>query len=218
MNTKEENIAALKDIRHIMERSGRFISLSGWSGISAGCSALVGAWLASARLKVYYVSEYLQPTACPACLKKDLIVIATGVFIVALITAVFFTYLKSRKDGSPIWGRAAQRLLWNTLLPMVAGGFLIWRMMALKFYDLIPAVSLIFYGLALINGSKYTMGEVRYLGYAQLLIGIIGLWTVRSGLYLWALGFGILHIIYGVAMWWKHDRPRDQKQISVSDV
>jgi hypothetical protein len=78
--------------------------------------------------------------------------------------------------------------------------------MELKQYDLIPAASLIFYGLALINGSKYTLGEVRYLGFAQLITGFIALWFVGSGLYFWAFGFGILHIIYGVAMWWKYER------------
>ncbi len=89
---------------------------------------------------------------------------------------------------------------------MIAGGFILWRMTDLKQYDLVAATSLIFYGLALLNGSKYTMGEVRYLGYAQIITGIIGLWLVRSGIYIWAFGFGILHIIYGIAMWWKYDR------------
>lgn len=190
----------------MMERSGRFISLSGWSGITAGACALIGAWLANQRIRLYYSEEYTLQPGCPSCLKNDLILIAAGVFLGAFISATLFTFIKSRKEGVAIWGNAARRLLWNTLLPMIAGGFLIWRMMELKHYELIAPSSLIFYGLALINGSKYTMGEVRYLGYAQIITGLFCLWSARAGLECWAFGFGILHIFYGVAMWWKYDR------------
>ncbi|MBC8032942.1 MAG: hypothetical protein H7Y03_02270 [Chitinophagaceae bacterium] len=206
MNTTEQNLEALRDIRSMMERSSRFISLSGWSGISAGTCALIGAWFAIKRINSYYGNEYDYSTACPSCLKNDLITIATFVFIGAFITATLFTFLKSRKEGVAIWGSAARRLLWNTLLPMLTGGFLLWRMMELKEYQLIAPGCLIFYGLALVNGSKYSIGEVRYLGYAEILTGIVALWTVRSGIYYWAFGFGILHIVYGVAMWWKYER------------
>lgn len=205
MNTAE-NLEALKDIRKMMERSGRFISLSGWSGIAAGSSALIGAWLAYQRIGDYYSVDYSSGSYCPSCLKNDLILIAAGVFIVAFATATFFTFLKSKREGVAIWGNAARRLLWNTLLPMAAGGVMLWRMMELKQYELIAPGSLIFYGLALINGSKYTMGEVRYLGYAEILTGIVALWTISGGLFSWAFGFGVLHIVYGVAMWWKYDR------------
>ena len=103
-------------------------------------------------------------------------------------------------------GRAARRLLWNTLLPMIVGGILILKMLELKYYDVIAPATLIFYGIALVNGSKYTMGEVRYLGYGQLITGVLSLLIVSRGLYAWAFGFGVLHIIYGVAMWWKYER------------
>lgn len=196
-----------------MERSSRFISLSGWSGISAGICALIGAWVANGRLKDYYLNEYPSADKCPSCLKEDLIMIAAVVFIAAFTSAILFTVAKSRKENVAIWGSAARTLFWNTLLPMVAGGFLLWRMMDLKQYELIVPASLIFYGLALVNGSKYTMGEVRYLGYAEILTGVIGLWTTRSELYLWAFGFGILHIIYGIAMWWKHDRKQIEESL-----
>ncbi|HLO82988.1 MAG TPA: hypothetical protein VK166_18625 [Chitinophagaceae bacterium] len=205
MSTSQQNLEALQDIRKIMDRSSRFISLSGFSGIAAGICAIAGAWFANQKITAYY-NNYSSAESCPSCLKSDLITIAAIVFVVAFTSAVGLTLVKSRKDGVAIWGTVAKRLLWNTIIPMIAGGFLIWRMMDLKQYDLIPAASLIFYGLALVNGSKYTLGEVRYLGFAQLITGIIGLWFVGSGLYFWAFGFGILHIVYGVAMWWKYER------------
>lgn len=96
--------------------------------------------------------------------------------------------------------------MWNTILPMIIGGFMIWRMMELKQFELVAPASLIFYGLGLVNGSKFTIGEVRFLGYAILATGIFNLWLINYGLECWAFGFGFLHIIYGFAMWWKYER------------
>jgi len=206
MNSKEQNLATLNEIRTMMDRSSRFISLSGWSGIVAGISALIGAWLAKQKINTYYEGSYGKPDACPSCLRNDLLLIAVIVFITAFTSAIFFTYLKSRKDGIAIWGKAAKRLMWNTLLPMVAGGVLIWRMMELKQFELVAPASLIFYGLALVNGSKYTVGEVRFLGYAIIATGIFNLWAIGYGLECWAFGFGVLHIIYGFTMWLKYEK------------
>jgi hypothetical protein len=190
----------------MMERSSRFFSLSGWSGIAAGVCALAGAWIANKHIMSYYREELTTHSACSACLKKELFIIGSCLFIAAFIAATLFTFLKSKKEGVAIWGNAAKRLLWNTLLPMAAGGFLLLRMIQLKQYELIAPGSLIFYGIALVGGSKYTMGEVRWLGYAEILLGILNLWILHSGLIFWALGFGVLHIIYGALMWWKYDR------------
>lgn len=203
--TSQSNLDAIRDIRKIMERSSRFISLSGWSGISAGLCALIGSFVANKRINEYY-ENYSTQTSCASCLLKDLITIAAAIFITALVTAFLFTWLKSKKDGVAIWGSAARRLLWNTLLPMVIGGILIWKMLDLGYYELIVPSTLIFYGLALVNGSKYTMGEVRFLGYSEIAIGVLSLFIFPRGLYAWAFGFGVMHIIYGISMWWKYDR------------
>ncbi|HSF44679.1 MAG TPA: hypothetical protein VLA58_01670 [Chitinophagaceae bacterium] len=198
MSTSQQNLEALQDIRKMMDRSSRFISLSGWSGIVAGAFALGGVWFADRKLSASYDE--------PAVLHSDLMTIAAVVFTGAFLSAILLTYLKSRKQGVAFWGNTAKRLIWNTLVPMIAGGLLIWRMIETQQYELVPAASLIFYGLALVNGSKFTLGEVRYLGYAELVTGIIALWFPASALYFWAFGFGILHIIYGIAMWWKYER------------
>jgi hypothetical protein len=203
--TTQSNLEAIKDIKKIMERSSRFISLSGWSGVGAGICALVGAWVANNR-----IAEYTNGTGassgCVECLKNELMVIAALVFVGALAAAFIFTYARTKKDGVAIWGSAPRRLLWNTLFPMLVGGILIWKMIDLGYYDLVVPATLIFYGLALLNGSKYTMGEVRYLGYAEIVTGVVSLLVLSGGLYVWAFGFGVLHIIYGVAMWWNERR------------
>lgn len=188
-----------------MERSSRFISLSGLSGIAVGICALAGAAVAWYRIRFYY-KELLSGKSCAACLENDLIVIAAIVFAVAFVTAALFTWFKTKKEGVAFWGSSAKRLLWNTMIPMLAGGFVVLKMIQLEQYSLLIPASLIFYGLALVNGSKYTIGEVRYLGYAEIVAGILSLWLPQQGLVYWAIGFGILHIFYGIGMWWKYER------------
>jgi hypothetical protein len=206
MSTQVSGLDTLQDIRKMMEKSSRFISLSGWSGIAAGSSALAGAWLALERIRLYYDNEYGTSSRCIDCLKADLIKIAAGIFIAALVGAFIFTFIRSKKEGVAIWGNCARRLLWNTLLPMLAGGIFVLRLIQHQQYDLIASSSLIFYGLALVNGSRYTLGEIMYLGYAEIITGLVCLWLPRYGIYCWAFGFGFLHIVYGVAMWWKYER------------
>jgi hypothetical protein len=216
MDSQHPPLQTIQDIKRMMERSSRFISLSGWSGISAGICALGGAYAAYQRLEVFHNAaggsvEYGGPVDTRSydllkLLKNDLIWIAVITFAAAFISAFLFTWLRSRKNGTPIWDRTVQRLAWNTILPMVAGAVFLFRGMELDQYNLVAPGCLIFYGLALVNASKYTLGEIRYLGYGQLVLGIINLWMLNDGLYFWAAGFGVLHIVYGALMWWKYER------------
>lgn len=214
MQSVRPPLETLQDIKRMMERSSRFISLSGWSGISAGICALVGAWVAVKKIEqfkkehtTYYDKSGLHLSGLKLeLLIPQLITVAAIVFIAALISAFVFTYIRSRKAGTGIWSNAAMRLMWNTMIPMAVGGFVIIRMLELKYYLMVAPSCLIFYGLALVNGSKYTLGEVKYLGYGQIILGIVNLWILGYGLIFWAAGFGVLHIIYGTLMWWKYER------------
>lgn len=215
MNTANQPLQTLEHIKNIMERSNRFISLSGWSGISAGVCALTGAWLADKKIAAFKQTNntlYTDKTGMHfsgdgiEVLMRQLITIAAVVFVAALVSAFLFTYLRSKKSGIRIWGSSAMRLMWNTVIPMAAGGVVIIRMLDIGYYLLIAPCCLIFYGLALVNGSKYTLGEVKYLGYGQIILGLLNLWLLEYGLVLWSVGFGVLHIIYGALMWWKYER------------
>ena len=204
-----KNLEALKEIQHMMAKSSRFISLSGLSGIAAGICALIGAYFAHTSISGYF-NDYLATTRQPYELRNRLLLIALLVFVTALVSAFLFTFRKSQKDNIPIWGTTSMRLLWNTFLPMMIGGFLILKLMKQDNYHLVAPACLLFYGLGLINGSKYTLSEVRYLGYAQLVIGLFNLWFPFYGLYFWALGFGVLHIVYGFVMWNKYERIKEE--------
>jgi hypothetical protein len=214
MNTQNQSLQDLHHIKQMMERSSKFISLSGLSGISAGLCALIGAYFAYSKLSLYnhehtllynkQQGRYISRDSLNL-LRTDLLTIALLTFIAALATSFLFTYLRSKKNATPLWGSTTFRLFWNIIIPLAAGGLFLLRSMQLEQYGLIAPGCLIFYGLALVNASKYTLGEVRYLGYGQILLGIISLWMIGYGLYFWAAGFGVLHIVYGLLMWFKYE-------------
>ena len=214
MNEQEQSLEDLQHIKKMMERSSRFISLSGLSGISAGLCALIGALVA--KPYVYGQKDPIinETAVIILTMAKDyrivfytyLFWIAVATFITAFVTAFFFTYLKSKREGTPIWSNTSKRLMINVSIPIVVGGLFLFRMIQFETFGLIAPGCLIFYGLGLVNASKYTLVEIRYLGYIQIVLGLINLWFVGYGLYFWALGFGVMHIIYGVYMWWKYER------------
>lgn len=214
MDIQQRPLEELQHIKKMMERSSRFISLSGLSGIAAGVCALVGAWFAnkvimdsggpSAYRAVF--TRTIEVESLKDFMGHRLFQIAVFTFIAAFVLAFLFTWLRSKKNNIPMWGSTAQRLLINVAVPMAAGGVYLFRQMQFGNYGLIAPGCLIFYGLALVNASKYTLGEVRYLGYCQLLLGIINCWFVGYGIYFWAIGFGLLHIVYGVLMWYRYER------------
>ncbi len=201
----EQPLEALKDIKRMMERSSRFISLSGLSGVAAGICALIGAWLAREEIAAFRANEGRYAQDSVLILEQNLIIIAAGVFIAALVTAFIFTYRRARKNAASIWDVTARRLMLNTLIPMAAGGIFIMGMMYHGTTLFVSAACLVFYGLALVNGSGYTLGEIRYLGYLEIILGLMNLWLPGYSLMFWTIGFGVLHIVYGVIMWMKYD-------------
>jgi hypothetical protein len=205
------SLDTLKDIRSIMERSSKFISLSGWSGISAGVCALVGAWFAHAEIVRYYNYGYHNNSVQVLGMRLwqidfHLLQIALFTLLAAGISSFLFTFRKAKKNNLSVWDSAAKRLMWNVCVPLAVGGVFVFRLMQLGDYGMIAPACLIFYGLALVNASKYTLGEVRYLGYGMLVLGLINCWFIGYGLYFWAIGFGILHIAYGIGMWLKYEK------------
>ena len=211
MNTETKPQDTLRDIKQMMESSSRFISLSGLSGIAAGLCALVGAYFAHKILftqsfgRSVYNADY---TSVSSFLNDALFQIALITFIAALLTAFTFTYIRSKKTRTPIWGSTAKRLMFNVCLPMVVGGIFIISIIQNGCYGLVAPGCLLFYGLALVNGSKFTLGEIKYLGYVQIILGLINLYFIGYGIYFWAIGFGIMHILYGIIMWFKYERAK----------
>lgn len=205
----QEPAQTLKDIRQMMERSSRFISLSGLSGVSAGCFALLGAWLAYRIIDNYYGTYNSRGFFTGddfSKLKLKLVGLAAIVFILAFASSFYFTWRRARRQNVSLWGPVSKRLFWNMCIPLIAGAGFILAMLRYDDWRYVSSASLIFYGLAVINASKYTLTDIRYLGYCEIILGMINMFFIGSGLYFWAAGFGVLHIFYGIIMWNKYER------------
>jgi hypothetical protein len=210
MASSNEQLETLKEIKSLMERSSRFISLSGLSGIFAGCFALIGAWFAYERLGYHdYYSLYLEShryvdtrNAIMNFLFLDAILVLTA----SLITMFFFTARRARKNNEKMIDASAIRLLGNIMIPLVTGGILCLILFWREELPLIAPCTLIFYGLALVNGSKYSLNDIRYLGFIQITLGLLNACFIGYGLLFWSLGFGVMHILYGSYMWFKYER------------
>lgn len=199
----------LKDIKQMMERSSRFISLSGLSGVAAGTVALAGAWLAGQMINDYYGSYGSRGFFSGddfSKLKLKLIGLAAAVFVIAFTSSFYFTWRRSRRQHVAMWGPVSKRLFWNMSVPLLAGAGFILAMLRYDDWAYVSSACLVFYGLALINASKYTLTDIRYLGYCEIILGLVNMFYIGYGLYCWAIGFGVLHILYGIIMWWKYER------------
>ena len=203
MNQKHQE--DLSHIRSMMERSSRFISLSGLSGVFAGLSALIGGLYVYQLFKAngldYFDGEHKLYSVD---LVSELVVIALIILFFALTFGIFFTIRKSRKYNLPIWTTATKKMLVNLAIPLVVGGIFCLALLYHQIYVLIAPATLLFYGLALINAEKYTFSDIKYLGFCELALGCVSLFFLGYGLVFWIIGFGILHILYGLIVFKKY--------------
>lgn len=212
--TSNDPGADLAHIRSLMERSTRFISLSGLSGVFAGAVALVGAWVARGHLAQAGAPglDVLTYGSARAALRSgdallwQMVIDGAVVLAIALAGAVYFTWRRSRRLGHALWAPGARKLLWNLLVPLLAGGIFSLVLLDQGLPGLVAPATLVFYGLALLNAAKYTLDEIHWLGLSELVLGLMALLWLGAGLLFWALGFGVLHILYGGIMWMRHER------------
>lgn len=191
----------ISEIKSLMHKSSRFISLSGLSGILAGIYALTGSalayWLVTTdNNNTINVNENIF---------SFILIILASIAFLSIITAILLTIKKAKKIGEAIWDSTSKRLVLNFLTPLLTGGLYIIIVLNTQPYGQTAALMLIFYGLALISASKHSIGDIKYLGFLEITIGIFCALMPDYGFWLWVLGFGILHIIYGIWMYFKYD-------------
>lgn len=195
--TNKDYLNDIKEIKQLMNRSSRFLSLSGLSGILAGTYALIGALIGYLYILPkdgYYLTLHSWN------FKLLLILLATILFS-SIATAVFLTTRKAKKNGEKIWDNTTKKLLAAFLIPFITGAIYILIKLNSQHYGLTASLMLIFYGLSLVNASKYTLGNVQYLGYIQIALGLACALLPGYGLWFWAAGFGVCHIVYGIVMY-----------------
>lgn len=195
----------LAHIRSMMERSSRFLSLSGLSGIVAGIVGLVAGLIA-----MYWTSgsdmplEKARMSVGAGILVQSLILLGTSALLLAIFCGCYFTVRKSKKLGLQIWTATTKKILVQLAIPLAVGGVFVLAMLQYNLYGLIAGTTLIFYGLALVNAEKYTYSDIKYLGFLEIILGCLSLFFIGKGLIFWTIGFGVLHIVYGIILYRKY--------------
>ena len=206
MKQEQDIIHELSSIKDMMQKSSRFISLSGLSGILAGVYALIGAYAAQLILQPFHYQEtYWIDKDKIDIVSIKLFVIAASVIVAASSTGIFLSSRKAKKRGESIWDYQAKRLMFNFLIPLVTGGLFALTLIYHNAVDFVAPCTLLFYGLALIHASKYTLGTIRNFGYMQVLLGLLASIFIQNGILFMAIGFGMMHIVYGIYLYFKYD-------------
>lgn len=196
---KDKALESVFEIKELMEKSSKFISISGIAAILAGIYALVGAYIAT---QVITQDTYLS------AILSSMAIIASSVLAAAAVTAGILSYYKSKKTGQKFFSRLTYRALWNFSLPMLAGGVVCVSILMRGYYDIMASVMLLFYGLALVNTSKFTYSSVAWLGYAFICLGAVDSFWAGHSLLFWAIGFGGFHILYGILFYLHYERKK----------
>lgn len=200
MKNERDFIQDIAEIRSMMERSSKFLSLSGLAGVMSGIYALSGAYVANSVFG-FNPDKIVYPT-----MGMEVILLAITVLVLAVGTAIVLSYNKANKRGEKAWNATSRRMIVNMTVPLVAGGILIVILFLKGFTGLIAPLTLLFYGLALYSASKFTYEDVKFLGLIQMGLGLTGAWFIAYSLLLWAIGFGVAHIGYGIYMHFKYER------------
>ncbi len=185
----------------MMEKSSRFSSLSGLAAVIAGVTALLGAAFA-------YFYLLRNPSLTHFSKMQEIFILFADAFVVLIISCTAFlvlSYRKAKNNHEKFWTKTTKRAIYNFAIPMVTGGiFALIYLFRGPFY-IVLASTLLFYGLGLINASKYLNEEIHYLGLTEIVMGLLTAYFSKNGILFWAIGFGLCHIVYGLIVYVKYD-------------
>jgi hypothetical protein len=135
-----------------------------------------------------------------------LLAVAFLVLGASLLTGFWFSYRKAKKYNVKLFNSTSKKLFINMAIPLVTGGIFILILLSTGHFGIAAPACLIFYGISLVQVSANLFDEIRYLGFSEIFLGLISAMLPGYGLIFWAIGFGVLHIVYGAIMHNKYDK------------
>jgi hypothetical protein len=217
MNENMNPIESLEEIKSYMQKSTRFLSLSGWSGIWVGACGLVSGLLAMYLLREatispvnynYYGENFKGEIfyAVKKTLRIKLLILAFFTFLAAVSGGFFFSARKAKKDGVPFVNHVFRRMIVNFSIPLITGGLVCLSFIYHNYIILVAPATLIFYGFALFMVARDTLDEIKTLALLEILLGIVSFFLLKYNMICWIIGFGVLHVVYGIIMRNKYDK------------
>ncbi len=191
----------ISEIKSMMDKSSRFSSLSGVSGIVTGIYALIGSLIAYQ----YVTNNSIQISTIDSYDFILLFVDLALIILLSLITSFVITRRKVKKEGISSWNVLTKKMLYNFSILLIPSALYV-LILILK-HDFVGAGSLMlfFYGASLINASHNTFKEIKTLGLIEMVLGILIILYPEFTFWLWLIGAGIVHIIFGIYMYFKHE-------------
>lgn len=164
----------ISEIKNMMNRSTRFLSLSGLSGILAGVYALIGSYVAFTILQeIQYEQNSFRRILISFDAIDQLLLLAAIIALAAILTGILLSYRKAKRLNEKLWNQTAKRMLLNFSIPLVSGGIFCIALLIHDEFGLIAPATLLFYGFACINASKYTLGDIHNLGITCIILGLL---------------------------------------------
>lgn len=200
MKEEKDYLEDISNIRNMMERSSKFKSLSGISGILAGIYGLVGAYFS------YFVYEF-QPTAIQYTVNKknQLVFLVLCMFVLAIGSALILAYRNSKRKKEQFWNLISKRLFFSISMPLLIGAILIAFFVQNNMIGLVAPFTLILYGQGIYNASKFSYSELGLMGLLNIVLGLISIFFIPYSILFWSIGFGALHVIFGIYIYYKYE-------------
>ncbi len=190
----------LAHIRSMMERSSRFLSLSGWAGIIPGLLALAGLATAGWFIDLARLTGDLDAgITIKSPLVLQLSTIAIAVLVLSIFSSWYTCIREARLGKQATWSPAIRNMIIHLAIPLMAGAIIVGWIYDKGQWELLSPVLLSFYGLALVLVSQFTLRSVFWLGLFEIAL------SIPAGVTGWdlpvlAVGFGFAHIVYGMMM------------------
>jgi hypothetical protein len=177
----------LRFIRATMENATAFTGISGKGYALAGLTAIAAAWIAAQQtLPLLWLAVWLLE-ATLAC------------SVTLLLSAD-----KARRQGKSLWSGSGRKLLFAFLPTMAVGA-----VVTLAFYlqgntVLLPGLWLILYGAGVMTAGAHSIRPVPLMGFLFIMLGSAQLLVPATTNLTLALGFGGLHLAFGILIWRQH--------------
>lgn len=177
----------LRFIRDTMERAASFTAVPGWGGVGIGVTALITGLIALGHTTRWQFVAWLAEA------------------VVALFIGCVAVRLKSKRLSLTLNSRPARRALLSFIPPLMAGGVLSSVLYQINALNVLPGLWLLLYGAAVVTGGAFSVRIVPFMGLCFMLVGFMSLLAPASfGNLSLMLGFGALHITFGILIARRH--------------
>jgi len=178
----------LQFIRETMERSTHFTAVPGYGGVFMGATAIVAAFIANS-----------QP------LVKDWLAVWLIEGVLAFAVGLFAMWQKSKIAKMPLTSAPAKKFAMSFLPPLICGIIITFGLWRFGHFEMMIPVWLLLYGAAVVCGGAFSVKAVPMMGWCFIALGAIAFAVPAGrGNTLMGLGFGVLHVVFGLIIARRH--------------